>query len=249
MGYYQLAVSSESQKKLVFQGVDAIKWTYTVMPFGPTNGPTTFITFIRDIDSIWKELAKQNGLTITDDMNTRIIVNDIVSWAESQTCALAYMRCLLKVCQAYNLSPNLCKSHFFPPCFEFVGIDVCSDGNCPEKSKHQLLETWPAPEIVRNVVKFFGFCKFYSHFIPNFEICVAALHGVTKQEYTNAVGPFWMPKAQGSWDNLKGAILSDPCIQRFDHCKLIVLQTDFSSLGFGFVLLQPENDKASTKAA
>ncbi len=30
---------------------------------------------------------------------------------------------------------------------------------------------------------------------------------------------------------------------------LIVLQTDFSSLGFGVVLLQPGNDKASTKAA
>jgi hypothetical protein len=75
------------------------------------------------------------------------------------------------------------------------------------------------------------------------------LHGVTKQEYTNAVGPLWMPKPQGAWDNLKGAILSDPCIQRFDHCKLIVLQTDFSSLGFGFISLQPGNDKASTKAA
>jgi hypothetical protein len=43
--------------------------------------------------------------------------------------------------------------------------------------------------------------------------------------------------------------LSDLCIQRFDHCKLIVLRTDFSSLGFGFILLQPGNDKASTKAA
>jgi hypothetical protein len=29
----------------------------TVMPFGPTNGPATFINFIHDIDSIWKELA------------------------------------------------------------------------------------------------------------------------------------------------------------------------------------------------
>jgi hypothetical protein len=33
MGYHQLAVSPESQEKLAFQGVDAIKWTYTIMPF------------------------------------------------------------------------------------------------------------------------------------------------------------------------------------------------------------------------
>ena len=43
--------------------------------------------------------------------------------------------------------------------------------------------------------------------------------------------------------------MSDPCIQRFDHCKLIVLRTNFSSKGFGYVLLQPGNDEASVKAA
>jgi hypothetical protein len=250
MGYHQLAVSLECQEKLAFQGVDAIKWTYTVMPFGPTNGPATFITFIHDVDSIWKGLAKQNSLPINDDMNTCIIVNDIISWVESPTCALAYMQCQLKVCQAYNLPLNLCKSYFFPPCFEFVGINECLDGNRPAKSKHQLLEIWPAPEIVRDAPKFISFCQFYSHFIPNLEIFVAPLGSITRQEYTNAVGLFWMPKAQGAWDDLKGAILSDPCIQRFfDHHKLIVLRTDFSSLGSGFVLLQPGNDKASTKAA
>jgi hypothetical protein len=39
MGYHQLAVALASQEKLAFQGPNAIKWTYTVMPFGPTNGP------------------------------------------------------------------------------------------------------------------------------------------------------------------------------------------------------------------
>jgi hypothetical protein len=85
------------------------------MSFGPTNWPATFITFIHDVNSIWKELANQNSLPINNNMNTRIIVNDIVSWAESPACALAYMQCQLKVCKAYNLSLNLRKSHFPPP--------------------------------------------------------------------------------------------------------------------------------------
>ena len=72
---------------------------------------------------------------------------------------------------------------------------------------------------------------------------------MTKQEYTEAVGPHWTLEAQTAWEDLKGAILSDPCIQRFDHRKLIVLRTDFSSKGFGYVLLQPGNDEASVKAA
>ena len=217
MGYHQLAVAPDSQEKLAFQGVDAIKWTYNVMPFGPTNGPATFINFIHDVDSIWKELCKSHGIPIDDDTNTRIIVDDIVSWANSFKRSLVYMRCQLIVCRAYRLSINLGKSHFFPRRFEFVGIDVCTEGNRPAKSKHQLLLTWPAPELVRDVAKFLGFVQFYSRFIPNFEIRVEALRTVTKQEYTEDVGPHWTPEAQAAWEDLKGAILSDPCIQRFDH--------------------------------
>ncbi len=251
MGYHQLAVAVNSQEKLTFQGMDAIKWTYTVMPFGPTNGPATFINFIYIVNSIWKELAKKYGLTIDNDTNICIIVDNIVSWAGSFKRSLTYMRCQLIVCCAYILSLKLGKSHFFPRRFEFVGIDVCLDGNHPTKSKHQLLKTWPALALVSDVAKFLRFGQFYSPFIPNFKICVAALRGITKQKYTDAGGLHWMPEAQGAWEDLKGAILSNPClcIQRFDHCKLIVLRTNFSSLGFGFVLLQPGNNEMLIKAA
>ena len=101
MGFHQLAVALASREKLAFQGVDAIKWTYTVMPFGPSNGPATFITFIHDLDSVWKEHARSHGIPIDDDTKTKIIVDDIVSWARQLKYALAYMQCQLKVCQAY----------------------------------------------------------------------------------------------------------------------------------------------------
>ncbi len=113
MGYHQLAVEKSSQEKLAFQGVDAIKWTYTIMPFGPTNGLATIINFIHDIDSVWKEEAQRQGVSINNDTNMKIIVNDIVSLADHICHALTYMRCQLKVCQAYNLSLNLHKSSFF----------------------------------------------------------------------------------------------------------------------------------------
>ena len=82
MGFHQLAVALASQEKLAFQGVDGIKWTYTVMPFGTTNGPATFINFIHDLDSVWKEKSRSTGILIDDDTNTKIIVDDIVSWSQ-----------------------------------------------------------------------------------------------------------------------------------------------------------------------
>ena len=56
-GYQQIGVERESQEKLAFAGPDATKWTYNVMPFGPVNRPTTFIAFIHDVNSTWKDLA------------------------------------------------------------------------------------------------------------------------------------------------------------------------------------------------
>ncbi len=95
MGYHQLVVTKSSQEKLAFQGVDVIKWIYTVMPFGATKGPANFINFIHNIDSVWKELAQQCGIQINKDTNTKIIVDDIVSWADHVYHALAFIRCQL----------------------------------------------------------------------------------------------------------------------------------------------------------
>ena len=74
------------------------------MPFGPTNGPATFITFIHNIDSLWKAMAQQKGLIIDDNTNTKIIIKDIFSWAKSLSMALIYIECQLCMCQAYQLS-------------------------------------------------------------------------------------------------------------------------------------------------
>jgi hypothetical protein len=106
-----------------------MKWTYNVMPFGPVNGPATFITFIHDVDSSWKELARSCDILINKDTNTNSIVDNIISWDKSLQIALVYMECQLKICQSQNLSLSLKKLHNFPTRFEFVGIDVCPDGN------------------------------------------------------------------------------------------------------------------------
>jgi hypothetical protein len=48
---------------------------YNVMPFGPANGSTTLIA--------WKSLPCQHNITINKDTNTIIIVDNILSYAET----------------------------------------------------------------------------------------------------------------------------------------------------------------------
>ncbi len=204
MGYHQLAVTKASQEKLAFQGPNAIKWTYTIMPFGPTNRPATFINLIHDVDSQWKALAQQSGLIIDEDLNTKIIVDEIFSWGKLLCQALLYMECQLQVCQSYRLSLSLKKSRIFSKRFEFVGIDVCLNGNRPAMSKHQLLQHWPQPEFVRDIAKVIRFAQFYGKFILRFELRIAPLRNlITAHEYTKPAAPHWMTSCQNSFKDIK----------------------------------------------
>ena len=108
-------------------------------------------------------------------------------------------------------------------------------------SKHELLKHWPTPVLVPDVASFVGFLQFYSKFIPNFEIHVEPLRTIMAQEYTKEVGNLWTPEAQSTFDKLRNSILGDPCLQRFDPHKLTVLQMDFSTKGFGYVVCQADN--------
>ena len=86
-----------------------------------------------------------------------------------------------------------------------------------------LLKTWPATEFAHAIAKFIGFAQSYSRFIPNFEMHAAPLRTLIKREYNDPIAEHWMPEAETAWNGLKDAIISDPCIQRFDHRKLVVL--------------------------
>jgi hypothetical protein len=148
-------------------------------------------------------MAQQKGHIIDDNTNMKIIVNNILSLVKSLSMALIYIKCQLHVCQAYQLSLSLQKSHIFPKHFEFVRIDVCSDGSRLAMSKHQLPEHWPQPETVCDVTKIIRFAQFYSKFIPQFELQIAPLSNLTtKLEYTNQVSPHWMTAAQDLFNNI-----------------------------------------------
>jgi hypothetical protein len=115
-------------------------------------------------------------------------------------------------------------------------------------SKHQLLVHWPTPVFVRDVAKFVGFLQFYSRFIPNFEVHISPLHKIMREEYTLPIGSAWTSAANAAFEEMCQAILADPCLRQYDHRKLLVLRTNFSAGGFGYVACQPADDDVSLAA-
>ncbi len=109
------------------------------------------------------------------------------------------------------------------------------------------IENMACRQIVCDIAKFIGFAQFYSRFMHNFEIWSTPLCEITKQDFTNPVVWYWTDTAQVILEDMKNAILFDPCILRFNYRKPIILCTNFSSLGFGWVLCQPGDDAATNQ--
>ena len=222
-GFNQIKVAKSSREKLAFAGPNCTKYTYYVMPFGPVNGPVIFIIFIHDMDATWKELATERGIVISDDLGTRIIVDDIFSWAPTFDDFIKYLTCQLDVCISQNLSLSLKKCLFCPDRMEFVGHDVCIDGNRPAMSKHALLKAWPPFKLARDVASFLGFLNFYSSYIPYFEQRVAPLRAMAKLEMDAPVENLMKTEQIDARKDMIDAIVSDPCIARHDYKKRSIL--------------------------
>ena len=203
--------------QVAFAGPDATKWTYEVVPFGPVIGLQIFLTFIHGMNSTWKVSIKSKEVSIGNDTNTRIIVDNILSWASELETALLYMKCQLQI-----YCPKTCPC-IFPNRMEFVGIDVSQDGTHHTMSKHQLLWTWPDPLTVRDIVSLIGFAISYSTMIPHFEVCAKRIHKITKLAYSGPVAPHFDRAARLS-GRVLSAMLSDQCMIRFDHRKCLYLR-------------------------
>jgi hypothetical protein len=112
-------------------------------------------------------------------------------------------------------------------------------------SKHNLLNHWPTPTIVRDIASFVGFIQFYSKFIPCFELCTEPLQNIMLREYTEPIGDMWMSVVHATFNSLRNSILDDSCLCHFNPSKLTVLHTKFSSKGFGYVVCQPDLNSVS----
>lgn len=55
-GYYQVRVLKVDREKLAFFAPDGWKYTFKVIPFGPTNVPAFYSTMMRNLKEEWDDL-------------------------------------------------------------------------------------------------------------------------------------------------------------------------------------------------
>ena len=91
MRYPEICVNERSRPTLAFAWPGASLYTYGVMPVGPVNGLVIFTRMMFNINGEWLVMPIDNGVTIDDDTNTNIIVDDCFNWAILKDQAILYM--------------------------------------------------------------------------------------------------------------------------------------------------------------
>ena len=269
-GYHQVAVRKIDREKLAFFAPDYKKYTFKVMPFGPTNAPPFYTCMMHQLRDEWEILfiIKIRAMTSiggediivsdTDEITiggiilyrgSRVIIDDILLWASNLQVVLVYFECVCEVFQKYRVSFRLDKCDFLKDRVEYVGHDLTPTGNCPAKSKFNMIDDWPLPTNGRALHSFISLINFYNHYPPFMEMRMKPLRALYRQ-YLRKDIPLvaWNPQLVQLFQDIKTMITSSPLLARFNPAKPVFLKTDWSASGMAWILMQPDDSPQSLAA-
>ena len=122
-------------------------------------------------------------------------------------------------------------------------MDVSVKGNQSASSKATTLRTCKEPTTVRAIASFLGFVGFYARWIPNFELKALPLRKIICEQNTpdKLTNTMYGKLEKDAFEYLREAVLEYPILIHANPAKRFYLKTDFSALGMGYVLYQPDD--------
>ncbi|GJT32321.1 putative CCCH-type zinc finger family protein [Tanacetum coccineum] len=200
-----------SEWKTAFKTVGDGLYEWTVMPFGLSNAPSTFM---RLMNHIFRNLIGKCVVVYFDD----ILV--FSTFLESH---LQHLRDIFLILREQKLFANHKKCHFVTTEVIFLGYLVSGNGIRMDSTKVEAITTWPTPKSMHDVRSFHGLASFYRRFIRNFSSMVAPITDCLKQPKF-----VWTLESQKAFDALKKAVTAAPAKLKLRHAKWVEMLQDFS---------------------
>ena len=220
-GYHQVRVADQDVYKTAF-GTRYGHFEFLVLPFGLTNAPATFMSFMHEV------------LKPFLDEFVVVFLDDILIYSKSEAEHLEHLRLVLQKLREYHLFAKQSKCAFQLQEVEFLGHVVSSAGIKMDAAKCKAIQDWPTPTCVKDVRSFHGLVNYYRKFISKFSHVSAPLTNLTKK---NVVFK-WGDEQEAAFQALKAAIQVAPVLATPDLEKPFTVYVDASSVATGGVLLQ-----------
>ncbi len=158
------------------------------MPFGLSNSPSVFQSFINEV--------------FRDMLNRWLIVyiDDILIYSRSLREHVQHVRAVLRRLIDHQLYAKAEKCEFHQESVSFLGYVISSGGVAMEDQKVHTVVNWPQPTNLKELQRFLGFANFYRRFIRNFSSIAAPLTSMTKRSSQRLT---WSPTARQAFQTLK----------------------------------------------
>lgn len=187
-------------------------YRYKVLPFGLTNGPSTFQRYIN------------NTLFDYLDDFCSAYVDDVLVYSDNLEDHRTHVRKVLERLRAAGLQADLKKSEFHVTETKFLGYIIGIDGIRVDPAKIEAILDWESPTNLKGTQSFLGFCNFYRKFIDEYSRIAGPLNKLTRKDV-----PFvWAPECEEAFERLKEALTNAPLLRHFQYGLPTRIETDAS---------------------
>ncbi|CAJ0951668.1 unnamed protein product [Ranitomeya imitator] len=205
---------------------------YLVMPFGLSNAPSVFQSFMHDI---FREYL---------DRFMIVYLDDILVFSDDWESHVKQVRMVFQVLCANSLFVKVSKCLFGVQKVSFLGFIFSPSTIEMDPVKVQAIYDWTQPTSVKSLQKFLGFANFYRRFITNFSSVAKPLTDLTKK---GADVVNWSSAAVEAFQELKRRFASAPVLCQPDVSLPFQVEVDASEIGAGAVLSQRSSDGSVMK--
>ena len=201
-------------------------YKYKVLPFGLTNGPSSFQQYINE--TLWDFL---------DDF-VQAYLDDILIYSKTKKEHRRHVALVLQRLREAGLQVDIKKCEFDVEETVFLGVIISSTGLRMDPKKVEAILKWATPECLKDVQGFVGFVNFYRRFIFEFSKLAKPLVLLTKKD-----APFvWNEACGKAFEALKKQVSTAPVLRHFNPSKQSILETDSSDYVTGGVLSQYDDE-------
>ncbi|CAJ0965986.1 unnamed protein product [Ranitomeya imitator] len=205
---------------------------YLIMPFGLSNAPSVFQSFMHDI---FREYL---------DKFLIVYLDDILVFSDDWESHVKQVRMVFQVLRANSLFVKGSKCLFGVQKVSFLGFIFSPSTIEMDPVKVQAIYDWTQPTSVKSLQKFLGFANFYRRFISNFSSVAKPLTDLTKK---GADVVNWSSATVEAFQELKRRFSSAPVLCQPDVSLPFQVEVDAYEIGAGAVLSQRSSDGSVMK--
>ena len=155
LGYFQLKIREEDIPKTAFTTRYGL-YEYTVMSFGLTNAPASFMNLM---NKIFMEYL---------DKFVVVFIDDILIYSKNEEDHARHLRLVLDKLREHQLYAKFSKCEFWLREVAFLGHVLSEGGVAVDPNKVRNVLSWEQPKNVSEIRSFLGLARYYRRFIKGF---------------------------------------------------------------------------------